>query len=187
VNDLIVTRARVFVIALLPSPALLSLADEGEITLYQEAYQSGMLAALSPLLLFAATDSSEVNRQVVEEARAVGAIVNMADDSAESDFHSMATIKRGEITVGISTASPVMSGHLKHKLEQVIGDEYVIMAQWMKDLRPTVKARIPTQKARAAFWRSVMESNVLTMLKDGDEAGAREVLEGMVEGIEDGN
>jgi siroheme synthase-like protein len=183
VNDLLVTGARVFVIALLPSPALLSLADKEKITLYHEGYQSGMLAKLSPLLVFAATDSSQVNRQVMEEGQAVGALVNIADDSAESDFHSMATVKRGDITIGISTASPALSSHLKHKLEQVVGDEYVILARWMKELRPLIKARISTQKARAAFWRRVMESDVLTMLRDGDEAGARAVLEAIVKGI----
>src|SRR5262245_45937158 len=118
VSGLLAAGAWVHVI----SPALRSelerLACEHAITVRRSAYAPGSLFDLHLVLVFAATDSPPLNQRIAEEARALGALVEIVDSGADSDFQNMATIQRGPITVGISTsgASPALASHLRIRL-----------------------------------------------------------------------
>lgn len=184
-ENLLETGARVLVIAPLLNPRLQTLAKSGKIEVREQVYQPGMIAALPirPVLIFAATDSPHVNHQVLDEARTLGILANLADETAHSDFHSMATVRRDEITIAISTASPALSIHLRREIEQVLGEEYAVLSRWLRELRPLIRERIAIQADRAAFWRRVIESPVLVLLREGDEARARRILDALVEGI----
>src|SRR5258706_10215674 len=92
VAELIQTGARITIISPEFAPTLAALADDGKITALRTVYGAGMLADLRPFLVFAATDSRAVNRQVASEARSVGVLVDVVDSSAESDFSSMTAI-----------------------------------------------------------------------------------------------
>lgn len=171
--------ARVTVISPLLDSALAELHAQGSIEAAQRPYASGMLAQYRPLLVFAATDSAAVNRAVLDEARALGVLANAADEADAGDFHTMAVIRRGQVTVGIGTggASPALTAHLRQTLEAAIGSEYDTLAAWLLELRPAVRAHISTQDARAAFWQRVIESPVLDHLRAGDEGAARQVFD----------
>lgn len=179
VGDLLIAGADVTVI----SPTLCDeLAEMRDRLAWREAeYAPGMLTKIYPLLVFAATDSPEVNRQVAEEARTHGVLVNTTDDNSAGDFMNMATIRRAEITIALATggASPALAAHLRERLENTIGDEYVTLARWLGELRPLVKAQIPAEQ-RAALWQAILASDVLAHLRDGDEAGARAMIDGLI-------
>ena len=171
--------AEVAVISPQLDEALVKLATKGRIQVQQEVYQAGMLAALKPLLVFATTDSSAVNRQVVDEAQALKFMVNAADDATNSDFTNMATIQRGIITIGISTggASPALSTHLKTQIESVVGEEYTQLAHWLAELRPLAIGQLATHADREAFWHRVINSSILEHLQQGDKGRARAELD----------
>ncbi|HEX8243452.1 MAG TPA: bifunctional precorrin-2 dehydrogenase/sirohydrochlorin ferrochelatase, partial [Longimicrobium sp.] len=73
-------------------------------------------------LVFAATDSTEVNARVAREAEDSGALVNVADDGADSSFHVPATIRHDDVVVAFSTggASPLLARRLRERLEAVV-------------------------------------------------------------------
>lgn len=125
-------------------------------------------------LVFACTDNRAVNEEIAREAKLNGAWCNIANDAEASDFHNMATIRRGEICLGVSTSggSPALSRHLKSEIENFIGPEYAQLLQWMSEEREAVKAQ-GSQKLRAKFWRSIFRSEVLGKLKAGDVENAR--------------
>ncbi len=54
-------------------------------------------------LVYASTNIEEVNRQVRDDAEARGIIVNVVDNRELSDFISPAIIKKGEMTVAVSS------------------------------------------------------------------------------------
>jgi precorrin-2 dehydrogenase/sirohydrochlorin ferrochelatase len=179
VSDLLTAGADVTVI----SPALCEeLAEIRDRFAWREMeYAPGMLTEIRPLLVFTATDSPDVNQQVAGDARALGILVNTTDNSKTGDFTNMATIRRGEITIGLATggASPALTAHLHERLESAIGDEYAILARWLGELRPLVKAQVP-QEQRAALWQAILASEVLAHLRDGDEAGARAMIDALI-------
>jgi hypothetical protein len=62
-------------------------------------------------------------------------------------------------------------------VSEAIGDEYVVLAQWVAELRPIVQQRLASESARAAFWNNVIESPILNTLRAGDESKARSILD----------
>ena len=60
-------------------------------------------AQLEDAFLVFAAATPEVNRQVVRDARARGLLLNVADDAAASDFLTPTTVRRGAVTLAVST------------------------------------------------------------------------------------
>jgi precorrin-2 dehydrogenase/sirohydrochlorin ferrochelatase len=127
VRGLLMAGARVVVISPEMCPELQALADEGSIETHLETYRRGGLSPFTPLLVFAATDDPQVNRVAAEDARAVGALVNTTDDSANGDFHNVAVARRGSITITVSTggSAPALAKQLAAKLADSLTDEEV--------------------------------------------------------------
>ena len=182
VDGLLDAGAQVTVISPDLHPSLEALAEVNQITVKQVAYTSGMLAMLHPFLVFAATDDPTVNQQIAEEARALGAPVNVADEQGDRDFMNMATVQRGDITIAISTsgASPALVGHLQRQIAELISDEYMTLSEWMADARPIVQANIKSQPERAALWHRVLESSILDRLRQGDTTAARQLFDQLI-------
>lgn len=184
VADLLEAGAEITVISPALHPEISAIGDRIEIRL--SPYTPGMLAALlahekRPMLVFAATDSPEVNRQVADDARELGIPVGVADDSADGDFTSMAAFRRGSITLAVATdgTSPALAAHLREKLEAAVGMEYATLAAWLAELRPLVREQA-TPAARRDLWRAILASPALDRLRAGDEAGARAIIDGLV-------
>ena len=91
-------------------------APPAGVHLLREPYRRSMLRGA--LLVFACTDTPALNRQIAEDARAVGALVNVADDPELCDFLTPAVIRRGEVTVAVGTggAAPALTAELKQTL-----------------------------------------------------------------------
>ena len=132
-------------------------------------YQSGDCAGFD--LVFAATNSSHVNGQVAAQARSNKIWCNIADDPDASDFHTQSIVRQGQIAIGISTErlSPTLSRHLRERVESVVGPEYQLLQELTRELD------VPLPQ-RAAFWRAVLDSDVLQLLRNGETARARNLL-----------
>jgi siroheme synthase-like protein len=180
VMDLLDAGAQVTVISPTLHDELVALGDQIDVRL--SAYTPGMIAEAHPLLVFAATDVSEVNQQVAAEARDLGILVNVTDDREAGNFMSMAAIHRGEITIGVATggASPALAVHLREQIEAVVGGEYARLARWLGELRPLVRAQVGSEARRRDLWHAILNSPVLEHLRSGDERGARAIIDTLV-------
>ena len=129
-------------------------------------YQSGDCQNFD--LVFAATNSSHVNGQVASHARSNKIWCNIADDPDASDFHTQSIVRQGQIEIGVSTGrlSPTLSRHLRERVESVVGPEYQLLQELTRELN------VPLPQ-RAAFWRAVLDSDVLHLLRSGETARAR--------------
>jgi precorrin-2 dehydrogenase / sirohydrochlorin ferrochelatase len=181
-TGLLEAGAWVTVISPTISPELQSLVDREQITLVAGYYVPGILSDLRPLLVFASTDDPTVNQQVTEEGRACGALVNQVDGRDASDFENMASFRRGRITTAISTggASPALARHLSEHLQASIGEEYVILAEWMAEARSQIHTIIPTQPERAALWQTIINAPILYELRRGNMVEARHLFDRIV-------
>lgn len=196
VAELVSVGARIIVISPDVHPEIDAL--RGKIDIRESVYVSGIVATLAqeihiPFMVFAATDSPEVNAQVVDEARSLNVLVNVVDATrsldlapslidGKSDFSNMAAIRRGEITIAITTggASPALASHLREQIEGIVGEEYATLAHWMGESRSLVKGSL-SPEARRAFWHSIIDSPVLELLSEGYETDARAIFDRMIE------
>jgi len=109
VEGLLAAGAVVTVVSPALSPALATLASAGRIAHVARSYTHGDLRGAA--LAFAATDDGGVNAAVALEGRARGVWVNAADDPAHCDAILPAVVRRGAVTVAVSTggASPALA------------------------------------------------------------------------------
>jgi len=130
-------------------------------------------------LVFACTNSSEVNAQIADEAESKNIWVQIADDAGRSTLHGAAAIRRDEICIGITTggASPALAKHLKAEIENCVGDEYSQLLQLMSERRQILKSQIHTQSERAQIWREVLDGGVLRELREGRTENAANLID----------
>jgi precorrin-2 dehydrogenase/sirohydrochlorin ferrochelatase len=178
VLDLLVAGAQVTILSPALTPALTDLAARGAIQVNLGEYSPGVLSALRPRLVFAATNSGEINRQIAQEAREMGILVDVVDSADSGDFTSMAALHRGPVTLAVSTggASPTLAAHLRERLASTIGPEYGTLASWLAELRPLARAQIRSERSRRSLWRAILESPALELLRQGDEATAHALI-----------
>lgn len=128
VQGLLGERAEVTVVAPKVVEGLKRLAREGRIELNARPYADGEVVGYA--LVFAATDSRDVNRRVFEDASAAGIWVNVADDPELCTFHLPAVIRRGPLHLAIASGgkAPFAVRRLRRLLERRIGPEW---GEWM--------------------------------------------------------
>lgn len=139
-------------------------------------YESADLTDFS--LVCACTNSQTINAQIAFDAKYRGIWCNIADAPDDSDFHTVAVVRRGTIAIGISTTgiSPVLSRHLKAEIEARIGPEYTQL------LEMTAKFEVPTSQ-RGAFWRAVLQSEALELLRSNEHKMAANALESVFKSL----
>jgi precorrin-2 dehydrogenase/sirohydrochlorin ferrochelatase len=100
-------------------------------------------------LAFAA-GSTEVNAQVVAEARRAGIWVNAASDPESGDFVVPAIWHDGPLMLTVSTsgASPALAATLRDRAAEALGPSAAGLAALLSELRGEVLARLPDPAVR---------------------------------------
>jgi precorrin-2 dehydrogenase/sirohydrochlorin ferrochelatase len=127
-------------------------------------------------LVFAATDSTEVNDAVVCDANALGVWVNRADgsDSLPGDFSTPAKVEIGQITVTVSAGSPALAAFIRDALKQRFDPAWAAMADAMKTLRPEILASGLDGLKRAEIFRSLATAEAIDVLRQKGVDGLRD-------------
>jgi precorrin-2 dehydrogenase/sirohydrochlorin ferrochelatase len=181
IESLFGTGAVINVISPQLTSRILALASENQIELQQRAYEEGDCAGAA--LVFSATDNPAVSRTVFDDCRRMGALVNSADQPVLCDFIMPAVMRRGDIAIAISTGgtSPGLAARLRQKIASLIGPEYGRLAQLLSKARPYIRERIPAEADRKAMQYRILDSDIMTYLKNNDVAGAERRLREIIE------
>ena len=156
-EGLLAAGAIVTVVAPHLSPALRRLTG---VQLEERTYRTGEAAEYR--LVIAATDDTAVNSAVHEDAEAGGVWVNAADDPAHCTVVLPAVLRRGPVTVSVSTGgdSPALAVWLRDRIADIVGPEYVELATELAQRRRALHAAgISTE---TTDWRGVIEQFVAT-------------------------
>jgi len=151
VSALLEAGARVTVVAPDVSSAIEGWASEGRLRLERRPYQAGDLHGAR--LAYAATGTDEVSRAVRNEAREVGIWLNAVDQPDLCDFITPAVVRRGDLTLAISTngRAPGLAKSIREQLEGHFHEDYgavVEQAAAERDrLRAAAKGIAPSDPA----------------------------------------
>ena len=161
------------------SPELCSelgqLAESGEIQILHREYRAGDLKGA--VIAIAATDDSDINRRVAAEAQGKAVLVNVVDDAESSDFILPSYVRRGDVTIAISTAgrSPALARKIRTKLEKDFGAEYAHLARLIDEVRAEVKRQ--GIKVDGDAWQEALDLDLLgSLLKRGNSEKAKAIL-----------
>ena len=148
VLSLVESGAAVHVVSPALSERLTGLADAGRIGVERRPYQPGDLRGA--FLAIAATDDRAVNAAVAAEARAERVLLTVCDDPDASDITGMATLRRGAMTVAVSTdgASPTLARLVSEALAEFLTPEYAVLLELMATERQSAQRRRPITGAR---------------------------------------
>jgi siroheme synthase-like protein len=154
---------------------LSDLAREGEIHVIRRHYQPGDLQG--SLIAIAATDNNDTNLEVAREARKRAVLVNVVDDAENSDFIAPSYLRRGDVTIAISTAgrSPALARKIRTRLESDFTDEYATLALLINEVRAEVKQQ--GIRINGDAWQEALELEpLIELLRSGDSEKARTIL-----------
>ncbi|HEV3497343.1 MAG TPA: bifunctional precorrin-2 dehydrogenase/sirohydrochlorin ferrochelatase [Actinomycetes bacterium] len=172
VEGLLDSGGRVTVVASSIHSALRALPG---VTLLERPWQPDDLDGM--WLVIAATDDPAINAAVFAEGERRGIWVNGADDPAHCSFTLPSVVRRGDLQVTVSTGgrSPALATWLRRRLEGEIGPEYAVLLDLLATEREGLKAA--GRSTEGLDWQSVLDSDMLGLIRNGDLAHARKRLQ----------
>ena len=175
VNMLLEHGADVEVISLDFCSELSDLADSGEIRILHRNYQAGDLK--DALIVIAATSDENTNMEIARDARSNVSLVNVVDDPEKSDFIVPSYLRRGDVTIAISTSgrSPALARKIRTKLEKEFGDEYASLALVIDKVRTELRQQ--GIKVDGDIWQEALDLDLaIELLKKGNNRKIETIL-----------
>jgi precorrin-2 dehydrogenase / sirohydrochlorin ferrochelatase len=176
VHDLMAAGAQVTVVSRTLTPELAALADRGEIRYLAEDFREAQVEGMA--LIMAATDDPGVNAAVSAAAQTRAIWVNVADAPEYCTFIVPAQVRRGDLTLAISTggASPALARQLREEFQQHLGPEY---GPYL-DLLQRVRTRLLTERRahpdNGPLFHQLVRSPLREAVAQGDRTRVLTVL-----------
>lgn len=186
VKTLLEYGASVEVVSPALCPELSQLAEAKSISVLDKEYEPGDLRGA--FIAIAATAESNTNQKVANEARRQKILVNVVDSWAQSDFIVPSYLRRGNLTIAVSTAhrSPALARKIRARLEQDFGVEYASLADLIEDVRSELKKR--AVKVSGSDWQKALDLDLLFgLLRTGQRDKAKATLLGNLEALSQAN
>jgi siroheme synthase-like protein len=138
------------------------------------SYAPGDLAGYE--LAFVATDDARVNAAVFHEGKRRGLWVNAADDPAHCDFILPSVLRRGDLTIAVSTggSSPALSRAIREELETYFTRDYDALTKVVTAVRKELRQRsvAPTSEA----WHGALNGELRALVHRGELGRAKTYL-----------
>ena len=157
---------------------LQQLAAEGSIKWVEREYISDDLE--KTFIVIAATNDTEANIRVFEDAEKRAMLVNVVDVPPLCNFILPAIIRTGPLAIAISTAgaSPALAKRIRDEIAEEYGEPYAKLAIMLNEVRGWAKGSLPTYQDRKAFFESIVngEPDPVELLRQGDEDAVRDLI-----------
>ena len=170
VRDLLKAGASVRVISPELTPGLLRLRESGRIRHTARKFRPA--DTRGAFLIIAATDDMEINRSAASMGK--GMLVNVVDRPAQCSFIVPSTLRRGPLTIAVSTsgASPAMARAIRQELEDMFGPEVGSYLEGLCRTRKRLMKEIKDPAERERRLRELGSPEVLKELLKGSQCGA---------------
>ncbi len=183
VEGLLACDAAVTVIAPAADAALRRLAEEGSIAWEQRPY-AGPDDLEGTFMVIAATNDTDVNVAVYEDAERRAMLVNVVDVPPLCNFILPAIVRSGPLAIAISTAgaSPALAKRMKREIEGQFGPDYARLAVLLNEARGWAKATLPTYQDRKEFFESIVggEPDPVALLRDGEGRAGEDAVRELI-------
>lgn len=158
--------AKVTIISPTVTDRLAELAKAGQLT--WEQAEADAHKPVKADFTVVATDSLDFNAAYAKAARALGSLVNRADDRRDCDFTFPASVAVGDLVFAILTGnvSPRLSRLIKADLAARYGPVAAMLPE-LKRLRQVVKDVLPTPADREQFWHAQFGDAELQAILNG--------------------
>jgi precorrin-2 dehydrogenase/sirohydrochlorin ferrochelatase len=178
VEGLLACDAQVTLVAPDAVPQLEAYAAEGSIAWERREFTKDDLEG--KFMAIAATDDTDVNIKVYEDAEERAMLVNVVDVPPLCNFILPAIVRTGPLAIAISTAgaSPALAKRIKNEIAAEYGEPYARLAELLNEARGWAKGTLPTYQDRKVFFESIVngDPDPIDLLKQGDEQSVRDLI-----------
>jgi precorrin-2 dehydrogenase / sirohydrochlorin ferrochelatase len=159
---------------------LQGLGRTGKLEILEREYRDGDLKGA--FIAFAATDNHGVNILVRAEAVREGILLNVADDPLLCDFIAPSIVRKGPITVAISTSGtlPLLAKKLRKEIQRFITADHVAYARKAGAARKTAIMKVRDRARKAAIMRRLASMDV----KEVASMNRKQLLKAIMDGLE---
>jgi precorrin-2 dehydrogenase / sirohydrochlorin ferrochelatase len=158
---------------------LRELADEGSIRWERRTY-AGAADLEGVFMAIAATNDTDVNIAVYEDAERRAMLVNVVDVPPLCNFILPAIVRSGPLAIAISTAgaSPALAKRIRNEIADEYGEPYAQLAVLLNDVRGWAKGTLPTYQDRKDFFESIVngDPDPVELLRRGEEDAVRDLI-----------
>jgi precorrin-2 dehydrogenase/sirohydrochlorin ferrochelatase len=129
-------------------------------------------------LVIAATDDMELNCRIAQDAEKRGLLCNVVDYPQEGNFILPSLVRRGALTVAISTSgkSPALARQLRQDLEHRFGMEYSDFLELMGAIRERLLRDSQDSRANKELFNQLVQSPLLELVRQRDYEGVDRIL-----------
>ncbi|MGG0655837.1 NAD(P)-binding protein [Rummeliibacillus pycnus] len=164
VASLLKAQAHVTVISPEISPKLKRLFEENTIQWRKKDFAPDDLN--DAFLIIAATNSSKINELVAQSA-SKHQICNIVDREELSQFIVPSVVRRGPLTIAVSTsgANPKLAKEIKKELEEQYDDSYEDYILFLQRARRQIIDEVPDPMQKSVLLEELLDSQFLTLTK----------------------
>ncbi|MEA2430181.1 MAG: precorrin-2 dehydrogenase [Thermoleophilaceae bacterium] len=179
VEGLLACDGKVTLIAPTAVSELEQLASEGSIEWERREY-AGAADLEGVFIAIAATDDTDTNIRIYEDAERRAMLVNIVDVPPLCNFILPAIVRTGPLAIAISTAgaSPALAKRIKSEIAETFGEPYARLAELLNEVRGWAKGTLPTYQDRKVFFESIVngDPDPVALLRAGDEQAVRDLI-----------
>ncbi len=179
VEGLLACDATVTLIAPEAGAALQALAEEGSLDWKAREY-GGSDDLEGAFLVIAATDDTELNIRIYEDAERRAMLVNVVDVPPLCNFILPAIVRMGPLAIAISTAgaSPALAKRMAREVSAQFGEPYAELALMLNAVRGWAKATLPTYQDRKVFFEGIVggEPDPIELLRAGEARAVHDLI-----------
>jgi precorrin-2 dehydrogenase len=174
VEGLLASEADVTVVSPVVTERLRQWIRRGRCRHVARNYQARDLAGRA--LALVATGNARVTARVHRDARRAGVLVNSADDPQHCDFILPAILRRGRLTVAVSTggASPALARAVRDELERALPRSYAQLVEVVAEVR--ARARRHGAAVSPHRWQAAIDDRLRALVAEGRTGEAARLL-----------
>ncbi|CAH0525923.1 precorrin-2 dehydrogenase/sirohydrochlorin ferrochelatase family protein [Vibrio hippocampi] len=180
VDSLLRAGAKVTIVSPKVESYLQTQIESGKCHWIQRFYEPSMLTR-DYLQVWATTDNPALNHKVHKNAKEVGVLVNVVDDTPYCDFITPSIINRGRIQLAISSggASPVLIRGIREKIESVLPMNTAQLADFAASKREDIKSHYATVDERRKFWERFFQTPAV--LSSSNNQQLQQLYQGLIQ------
>jgi len=173
---LLKTTTRITIMSSNLSISVERLVNTHQLTWLPHNYTEGHLSKFN--LVIAATDNTDVNQSIAQEAATFNLLTNVVDQPDLCTYITPAIIDRDPMLIAMSSSgsAPILLRMLREQIEKTLPSGYGKLADFSLKFRDHVKARIKGIRNRRTFWENTLRGSIGESILNGKKQEAEQQL-----------
>lgn len=173
IRSLLTAGAKVRVVAPRASRQVESWARTGRIRWAKRNFRKSDVRRVWAVI--GSTSDQEINKSIYDVAGRERVFVNIADKPELCTFIMPSVLRRGDLTIAISTsgASPSLARYIRLGLEKTFGSYYAEFLIFMRELRTKASSELSNAKDRKLYFNKIIEGPYLSLIHSNKRKEAK--------------